>query len=233
MLTLLATACSSDVTQPEEYQALERELEDLASTQAETERQLADVESGILSVQERLADAEDRNLELESALRWLVESLSVDDGKISLTEVGWSILPDAPDWGPGVHSITTIVEVRPLTENAMQDMFGYLVREAEDTVVDLCNVEVREVGNGYVHIGGGCQTIEGCGDDPTAMQDVFDAFGPSDYACVGVATTSGDEHEYCAPLPERSQADMWSGGLQTQPDHQQITGMMYRLVRHS
>lgn len=215
VLALLATACSSEVTQSKEYQALESELEVLASTQAETERQLADVESQlasaegqIRSLQGQLLDVEERNLELESVLAELVESLSVDDGEVSLTEVEWNILLNDPGWEPGVHSINTIVEFRPLSEDAVQDLFGYLVWEAENTVVDLCSVEVRDAGNGYVHIGDGYQTIEGCGDDPTAMQDAFDAFGPPDHACVGLVTTSGDEHKYCSPLPEISEADL-------------------------
>lgn len=213
VFAVMATACSSDVTQSEEFQALESEFEDLASTQAETERQLADVVSQLestegrtQSLQEQLAEVAEHNLELEAALRELVESPSVDDGEVSFTEVEWNIFLNDPRWGPGVHSINTIVDVRPLTEDAVQDLFGYLVWESENTVVDLCSVEVREAGNGYVHIGDGYQTIEGCGDDPTAMQDAFDAFGPLDYACVGVVTTSGGEHEYCAPLPEVSEA---------------------------
>jgi hypothetical protein len=213
VFALLATACSSDVTQSEEYQALESELEDLASTQAEIERLLADVESQLAStedqiqtVQERLAEAEERNLELETVVRELDESLLVDE--VSLTEVEWNILFDDPEWEPGVHSVTTIVEVGSLTEDAVQDLFGSLAWEAEDTVVHLCSVTVRDVGDGYVHIGDGYQTIEGCGDDPTAMQDAFDTFGAPDYACVGVVTTSGDQHEYCAPLPEKSDADL-------------------------
>lgn len=128
--------------------------------------------------------------------------------EVSLTEVEWDILLDDPEWDPGVHSIATIVEARPLTEDAVQDLFGSLVWEAENTVIDLCYVKVREVGDGYVHIGDVYQTIEGCGDDPTEMQDAFDAFGSPDHACVGVVTTSGGEHEYCAPLTEISEADL-------------------------
>ena len=123
--------------------------------------------------------------------------------RVSLTEVEWNIVLNDPGWDPGVHSLTTIVEVRPLTEHTVQDLFGSLVWEAENTVVDLCAVAVRDVGNGYVHIGDGYQTIEGCGGNPTAMQNAFDAFGLPDYACVGVVTTTFRQHEHCAPLPER------------------------------
>jgi len=118
----------------------------------------------------------------------------------TLSAVDWTISLTDPDYDPGVHSIFTIAEARPLTEDTIEDLYGYLVWDGE-TVVDLCNVGVREVGNGYVHIGDGYQTTEGCGDNPNAMQEAFDLLGMPDIACVGV-TAYGSSHEYCAPLNE-------------------------------
>ena len=80
MLTFIVTACSSDVTQSEEYQALEAELSDLALSQAETERQLADVEGQLVSSQDQiqsvadqLNEAEERSEELQSKVQELEE----------------------------------------------------------------------------------------------------------------------------------------------------------------
>lgn len=124
--------------------------------------------------------------------------LAVGAPDISATPVDWFIHFDT--FGPGVHSIFTIAEFRPLTEEAIQNVYGSLVWD--DTVVDLCGVEVRDVGDDYVHVGDGYETTEGCEPDPTAMQDAFDAFGRApDVACVGV-TAFGSDFEYCAPLDE-------------------------------
>ena len=117
--------------------------------------------------------------------------------EVSLTEVEWTILLNDPG---GVHSIFTIAAVRPLTEAAIEDLYGFLVWDGE-TVVDLCNVEVRGGGSGYVHIGDGYQTTEGCGTNPNAMQEAFDLLGLPDIACVGVVTNDRS-YRYCASLHE-------------------------------
>ena len=86
VIGLVVTACSSDVTQSEEYQALEAELEELASSQAETaselvavESQLASAEVQIQSVQDQLAEAEERTLELEAVVGEFLGASSVMD----------------------------------------------------------------------------------------------------------------------------------------------------------
>jgi hypothetical protein len=118
---------------------------------------------------------------------------------LSFIPVAWTILLDDPDWGPGIHTIFTIADVRPLSEDEVGGLSGRLVWKKKNTTVDLCNVQVREVGAGYLHIGDGYQTTEGCGSNPTAMQDAFDEFGMPEYACVAV-TVAGRTYEYCAPL---------------------------------
>lgn len=115
---------------------------------------------------------------------------------LALTPVQWTILLD--DGGPGIHTIFTVAEVRPLTEDEVGDLSGKLVWTKKRTV-DLCYISVRGFGDGYVHIGDGYQTTEGCDPDPTAMQDAFDNYGLPKHACVAV-TVAGHTYEYCAPL---------------------------------
>jgi hypothetical protein len=113
--------------------------------------------------------------------------------------VEWTILLNDPEFDPGVHSIFTIAAVRPLTEGAIEDLYGFLVWD--ETIVELCRVEVRGGGSGYVHIGDGYQTTEGCGTNPNAMQEAFDLLGLPDIACVGVMA-NGRSYAYCASLNE-------------------------------
>lgn len=110
VLALIVTACSSDVTQSEEYQALEAELSDLALSQAETERQLADVEGQLVSAEDqiqRVADqsneAEERAEELESKVQELEERVdaqrsqdgpTVAEGAITIFGDGEISCPD-------------------------------------------------------------------------------------------------------------------------------------------
>jgi hypothetical protein len=112
----------------------------------------------------------------------------------ALTPVEWTISIDFH--GEGVHSIFTIAEVRPMTPDAVDELFGRLVWD-DQTVVDLCTVDIRDVGDGYIHIGDGYSPLEGC--NPPAMQNAFDDFGLPDTACVGLSTFGGN-YEYCAPL---------------------------------
>ena len=69
----------------------------------------------------------------------------------------------------------------------------------DETVVDLCNIEFRQVGDGYLFGGDIFQTIEGCGSNPTAMQDAFYELGLPEMACLTV-TSGGVDHGFCAPL---------------------------------
>jgi hypothetical protein len=116
---------------------------------------------------------------------------------LAVTPVEWTIELD--DWGPSIHSIYTVVDARPLAIDEVESMTGRLVWD--ETVVDLCGVGIRAEWVGYVHIGDGYQTTEGCGSNPTAMQDAFDDFDLPEYACAAVAV-GGHTYEYCAPLDE-------------------------------
>jgi hypothetical protein len=112
-----------------------------------------------------------------------------------LTPVDWGINID--DAGSGVHLVHMIVEARPLAPGQVDGVSGRLVWD--ETVVDLCRIEIREVGVGFVHVGDIFGTDEGCGSNPTAMQDAFDEFGLPETACVTVRA-DGVDHEFCAPM---------------------------------
>jgi hypothetical protein len=115
----------------------------------------------------------------------------------STPESMWGITLDDPGWGPGIHTVFMIADFHPLTIDQVEDLSGKLIWD--ETVVDLCNVEFRHVGDGYLFVGDIFQTIEGCGSNPTAMQDAFDQFGLPETACVAVRV-GGVDDEYCAPL---------------------------------
>ena len=81
VLALVITACSSDLTESEEYLALEAEVSELTASQAETERlldeveaELAEAEAEIESVADRLAEVEEYAEELEGAVEDLDQS---------------------------------------------------------------------------------------------------------------------------------------------------------------
>jgi len=129
--------------------------------------------------------------------RWVIE-LRMHEAAPSaeqLTPVDWRISID--DSGPGVDTVHTIVDVRPLTPDQVEDTSGRVIWD--ETVVDLCRIEIREVGPGFVRIGDIFGTDEGCGSNRTAMQDAVDDFGLPETACV-VVRVAGVDHEYCAPL---------------------------------
>jgi hypothetical protein len=112
-------------------------------------------------------------------------------------EMTWGITLDDPYWGPGIHTVFMIADFHPLTVDQVDDLSGTLIWD--ETVVDLCNIQFRHVGDGYLFVGDIFQTVEGCGSNPTAMQDAFDEFGIPNVACLTV-TAGGVDHEYCAPL---------------------------------
>jgi hypothetical protein len=103
----------------------------------------------------------------------------------------------ADDSSSGTQMVHMIVEIWPLTPDQVEDVTGRLVWDG--VVVDLCNVGIRESGDMFVHIGDIFRIDEGCGADPTAMQDAFDKYGTPDTGCLTVKA-EGVEHEYCAPL---------------------------------
>jgi hypothetical protein len=113
------------------------------------------------------------------------------------TPVEWGIALDEETWGPGVYTVFMTANASPLLPDQVEDVSGRLVWD--ETVVDLCNIEIREMGDGFLHIGDAFQTIEGCGTNPTAMQDAFDEYGFPETGCVAVRA-DGVDHEYCAPL---------------------------------
>jgi hypothetical protein len=115
---------------------------------------------------------------------------------VQFTPVAWDIaLEDS--WGPGVYTIRMVVDASPLLPDQLEGLSGKLIWT--DTVVDLCNIGIDEIGGSFVQFGDIFQTIEGCGANPTAMQDAFDQFGLPDLACLKVASGTV-EHEHCAPL---------------------------------
>lgn len=121
--------------------------------------------------------------------------------------VAWEILLD--EMGPGVHTVAMIVDFGPAPAGSDEtsgaprsdevEMSGRLIWD--DVDVALCGIDRRnEVGDGRLGVGDIFQSTEGCGDDPTAMQDAFDEYGVPSEGCV-VATFDGRRYEYCAPLP--------------------------------
>lgn len=112
-----------------------------------------------------------------------------------LAPVEWSIALD--DAGSGVHTIYMIADVNLLALDQAHDLSGRLIWD--ETVVDLCGIGIRNEGEGYLAVGDIFQTTEGCGSNPTAMQDAFDEFGLPEAACLALATDRYDR-EYCAPL---------------------------------
>jgi len=111
------------------------------------------------------------------------------------TLVEWGIAIDHV--GSGVHLVDMIVDARPLMPDQVEDLSGKLIWD--ETVVDLCNIDIRDVGVGFLHIGDIFGTDEGCGSNPTAMQEAFDEFGLPETACVAVRV-GGLDYEHCAPL---------------------------------
>ena len=115
----------------------------------------------------------------------------------TFTQVQWDITLNTH--GQGIHTIFTIAKVTPLLATEVDDLSGTM--EWNETVVDLCNIEIRNQGSGFVHVGDGFQsnTQGGCESDPDAMQDAFDQYGLPEQACL-VVTAGGIDDQYCAPL---------------------------------
>lgn len=154
------------------------------------------------------------------SLLWLVPVLVFaacdDDEPFDASPVEWEIVLE--DQGVDVHTVHMIADFGPAPENsetpgdlpfveANLEASGRLVWEQGE--VALCGVKYRfEAGEGRLGVGDIFQTTEGCGDDPTAMQDAFDQFGLPVEGCV-VATLDGVRHEYCAPLPVAQTSWRW------------------------
>lgn len=112
------------------------------------------------------------------------------------TPVAWEINLD--DLRAGVHTISMIVDFGPMPGTDVKHMSGTLIWDQVE--VALCGIDIRyEAEEDRLGVGDIFQTIEGCKDNPTVMQDAFDEFGPPDTACVAV-TFDGTDQEFCAPL---------------------------------
>ena len=117
------------------------------------------------------------------------------EGTVTVTPVEWEI--SFNDQGQGIHTLFMIVDARPLTAERVEEVSGRLIWD--ETVVDLCGISIRDVGDSFLRIGDIFGTSEGCGSNPAAMQDAFDQFGMPETACIAVGL-DGVDHEYCAPL---------------------------------
>lgn len=115
------------------------------------------------------------------------------DGGAASTPGEWGITLN--DEGPGIHTVYMIADVPQLTVESVDDVSGRLIWD--ETVVDLCNTEVRDGGDGLFRIGDIFQTSEGCGNNPTALQDAFDDFGLTGCLTVRFGQVG---YKYCAPL---------------------------------
>jgi hypothetical protein len=112
------------------------------------------------------------------------------------TPVEWGI--DVAEVSPGsaVYVVSMIADVGPLVPDGVEELWGKLIWD--ETTLDLCNLAIREVGDGFLHIGDIFRTIEECGHDPT-MQEAFDEFGIPQTACLAVRV-NGLDYEHCDPL---------------------------------
>jgi hypothetical protein len=116
-------------------------------------------------------------------------------GEISLNVVDWRIELD--EAGPGVHTVHMRVDVFGLSPDQVGSTSGTLAWD--DTIVDLCAIGI-DFGGGVFEVGDIFETTEGCGSNPNAMQDAFDAYGTPAQACVHIQADDGILHSICEPL---------------------------------
>ena len=125
---------------------------------------------------------------------------NVELGSIPVfTPFQWTI--DVDSIGPGIHSIMMEVDVSPLAEADIEALSGKLVWNQTQT--DLCFIQVRDTGPGYVRIGDGFESDyqgDGCSTN-AAMETAFNNFGLPTNACV-TAIVGGLYYQYCSPLNE-------------------------------
>jgi len=124
----------------------------------------------------------------------------VTDPSLAVAPVEWTLGPFEP--ARRIYTIFTIAKVEPLVQNEVVEWSGRLVWIA--VTVELCNVQLRFVDEGaeVLHFGDGYQTTEGCGENPTAMQDAFDKYGPPRTACLHIVSLNSGAGEYCGPLED-------------------------------
>lgn len=103
----------------------------------------------------------------------------------------WKITPDGDS--PGSYIFHMVKTFSPLEQADVEDLGGRFVwPEAE---IDLCEIEIQAVGDGFVQIGIVSPTTEGC----PGMLQAFVDFGLPQTACLFVRS-DGTDDEYCAPL---------------------------------
>lgn len=113
----------------------------------------------------------------------------------------WTVDPDGA--GSGVPSIHMVRTFSRLDESDVDDVSGRLVWA--ETEVDVCGVEIRAAGDGFVQIGDIFAVGMGC-DEGSQMRDAFERFGTPQTACVVVRSDDVDD-EYCAPLSVEETGD--------------------------
>lgn len=114
-----------------------------------------------------------------------------ENGEVRVQADEWSITPDGES--PGSYIFHMIKTFSPLEETDVDDLGGRLVwPEAE---IDLCDIEIQGVGDGFVQIGIVSPTTEGC----PGMLQAFEDLGLPQTACLFVRS-DGIADEFCAPL---------------------------------
>jgi hypothetical protein len=119
---------------------------------------------------------------------------TVDDGDEGVVlDDEWSISPD----GDGVGSyIISMVKTFSIVEGAtVEEPGGRLIWP--ETEIELCDVNIWGLGEGFVQIGIVSPTTEGC----PGMLSAFVDNGVPQTACL-FARSNGVDDEYCAPLAE-------------------------------
>ncbi len=114
-----------------------------------------------------------------------------DDGMVLVDE--WSISPDGDSASSYIFSM---IKTFSIVEGAdVEEPGGRLIWP--ETEIELCDVNIWGLGEGFVQIGIVSPTTEGC----PGMLPAFVDFGVPKAACLFVRSNGVDD-EYCAPLAE-------------------------------
>ena len=112
-----------------------------------------------------------------------------NDGRVLEDE--WTITPDGDADGSYIFSM--IKTFGPLDEADVEDLGGRFVWP--ETEIEMCDVNIWGVGDGFVQIGIISPTTEGC----PGMLPAFVDFGLPQTACL-FFRSDGTDDEFCAPL---------------------------------